>query len=144
MSSYQYIPPTASITSTMATTSTTAGLLNSGITLTAPSNSLLNNSVISITGSNGMSYDDLKPATLEVKGNSVFHHDAQFHGNIKVGGRDLKKCLENIEARLNILRPNHDLESEWDELRELGERYRQMERDMLEKLALVDTLKKKL
>ncbi len=112
-----------------------------GYVLSTPS--ALDNSYISI-GSNGMSYDDLKPASLHVKGNSEFENDAIFKGKLTVGGRDLGKCLENIEARLNILRPNHDLEAEWDELRELGEKYRQMERDMLEKLALVETLKKKL
>ena len=104
---------------------------------------ILNNSYVTLAGSNGMSYDDLKPASLHVKGKSIFEHDAEFSGKLSIGGVDLAESIRNIEARLNILRPNQSLEAEWDELRELGERYRQMERDMLEKLALVDTLKKK-
>jgi hypothetical protein len=85
----------------------------------------------------------LKPASLHVKGNSIFEHDAKFEGNITVKGVDLAEAIKNIEARLNILRPNHKLESEWEELRELGDKYRQLERDMIEKLELVDILKQK-
>lgn len=134
---------TTSCTSTSADTITLTGSMSTsgGYVLTSPS--VLDNTYISI-GSNGMSYDDLKPASLHVKGNSEFEHDANFKGRLTVGGKDLGKCLEDIEARLNILRPNHSLEAEWDELRELGEKYRRLEKDMLEKLALVDVLKKKL
>jgi hypothetical protein len=90
-----------------------------------------------------MSYDDLKPASLHVKGNSVFEHDAKFEGNITVKGVDLAQSIKRIEERLNLLQPNLKLEAEWEELRVLGERYRQLEQDMLEKLALVDMLGKK-
>jgi phospholipase/lecithinase/hemolysin len=128
-----------SITSS-ATISVSGIQPTSSITTTS---SALNNSYITISGSNGMSYDDFKPNTLHVRGKSEFEDDANFSGNVTIDGVNLAQSIKNIEARLNILRPNHNLESEWDELRELGERYRQLERDMLEKLALVDTLKKK-
>ena len=35
--------------------------------------------------------------------------------------------LKTIEQRLNILRPNPELESEWTELRDLGDAYRKLE-----------------
>jgi hypothetical protein len=141
--SYIYTTAPAHTSSVTAPIST-HGMLNSGVTLTVPSNITTTNSgYLQIAGSNGMSYDDLKPASLHVKGNSVFEHDAKFEGNITVKGVDLAEAIQRIEERLNILRPNHKLESEWDELRELGERYRQMERDMLEKLEMVEILKQK-
>jgi len=90
-----------------------------------------------------MSYQDIQPASIHVNGDAKFDGDAEFKGNITVKGVDLAAAIKNIEARLNILRPNHKLEAEWDELRELGEQYRQMERDMLEKLEMVELLKKK-
>ena len=90
-----------------------------------------------------MSYDDLQPKSLLVKGQAKFENDIEVKGQITVDGIDLAAAIRRIEERLNLLEPNKALEAEWDELRELGERYRQMERDMLEKLELVEILKKK-
>ena len=90
-----------------------------------------------------MSYDDLKPNTLHVKGRAEFENDMEVKGKITANGIDLGEALQKIEERLNILRPNHRLEAEWDKLRELGEQYRQLERDMLEKLEMVEILKRK-
>jgi hypothetical protein len=42
-------------------------------------------------------------------------------------------AIDALEQRLNILVPNPELEAEWDELRELGERYRELERQCKEK-----------
>jgi hypothetical protein len=60
----------------------------------------------------------------------------ELHGkdaDIKVNGRSLMSAIDALEQRLNILVPNPELESEWDELRELGERYRELERQCKEK-----------
>jgi hypothetical protein len=60
----------------------------------------------------------------------------ELHGkdaDIKVNGRSLMDAIDALEQRLNILVPNPELESEWDELRELGERYRELERQCKEK-----------
>jgi hypothetical protein len=46
-----------------------------------------------------------------------------------------------LKERLNWLQPNPDMESEWDELRELGERYRELERQCQEKSQVWNTLK---
>ncbi len=59
--------------------------------------------------------------------------DAEIKGKLKVDGRDIGDILNKIEQRLAILRPNPELESRWDELRELGERYRALEADLTEK-----------
>jgi hypothetical protein len=65
--------------------------------------------------------------TLQVKG------DSEFAGDITVQGRSLTDFMDSVEQRLNILRPNPALESEWDQLRELGKQYRELEQQLTEK-----------
>jgi hypothetical protein len=74
-------------------------------------------------------------STLSVKG------DAEFDGDITVKGRSLAEFMESVEQRLNILRPNPALEAEWDQLRALGEQYRELERQLAEKSQMWATLK---
>lgn len=62
--------------------------------------------------------------------------DAEFEGEVKIKGVKLDERLNAIEDRLAILRPNYDLEGKWEELKELGERYRQLEKEILEKEAM--------
>ena len=64
---------------------------------------------------------------LHVQGN------ARVTGDLTVAGISVGETLKRIEERLNILRPNPELESRWDELRELGQRYRELEAELLEK-----------
>lgn len=97
------------------------------------------------TGTNGVSWaslgassisirDDLTPNTLTVQG------DAQFNGNLTVGGINLMDTLKEIERRLNILRVDPVLEERWQELKELGDRYRELEAHILSKERLVKDL----
>ena len=53
--------------------------------------------------------------------------------DIEINGVSLTKTLQSLQDRLNILRPNADLESRWDELRQVRERYQQLEQEILEK-----------
>ena len=62
--------------------------------------------------------------TMELKGDNA---------DIKVNGRSLMDAIDALEQRLNILVPNPELEKEWDELRELGDRYRALEKKCQEK-----------
>jgi hypothetical protein len=55
------------------------------------------------------------------------------NADIVVNGRSLMDAIDTLEQRLNILVPNPELEAEWDELRELGDRYRELERLCKEK-----------
>lgn len=60
----------------------------------------------------------------------------QLHGenaDIEINGKSLMKLLEQFEQRLNLLTPNTELEAEWDELKELGDRYRELEQRCKEK-----------
>ena len=49
--------------------------------------------------------------------------------------------MDRVEERLNILRPNPKLEDKWDELAELGKRYRELEAEILEKEKMWNILK---
>jgi hypothetical protein len=72
-------------------------------------------------------------ATLELRGDNA---------DVVVNGESLMQTLQVLKDRLNWLQPNPDMEAEWDELRELGERYRELERQCKEKSQVWDTLKK--
>ena len=62
--------------------------------------------------------------------------------DIKINGESLMATLRGIQDRLNILRPNQELESEWDQLRVLGEQYRKLEQELEEKSRAWSLLKK--
>ena len=61
--------------------------------------------------------------------------------DIEVNGWSLIDAIKKIEERLNILTPNEDLESQWSELRTLGDQYRKLEQHILDKQATWDRLK---
>ena len=73
---------------------------------------------------------------LNVKG------DAEFEGDVFIKGKSLTDTLSKIEERLAILHPNEKLEQKWDELKELGRLYRELEKDILEKEKIVEILKR--
>ena len=60
--------------------------------------------------------------------------------DIDINGRSLKQFMDNVEQRLNLLRPNTQLEQEWDELKRLGDQYRQLEQHIKEKMKTWDIL----
>jgi len=68
--------------------------------------------------------------------------DAEFHGDLKIKGKSLSESLNNIERRLAILNPNTELESEWEKLKELGDQYRKLENEILEKQHIYNILRK--
>ena len=61
--------------------------------------------------------------------------------DIEVNGWSLMNAIQKIEERLNILHPNTELETEWEELRALGEQYRKLEQHIRDKQATWDRLK---
>jgi hypothetical protein len=61
--------------------------------------------------------------------------------DLDINGKSLKQWMERVEERLNILTPNPTLEKEWDDLRELGERYRELEKKCKEKAEMWKKLK---
>lgn len=61
--------------------------------------------------------------------------------DIDINGISLKTAITEIQQRLNILQPNTKLEAEWDQLRELGEQYRKLEANIVEKQKIWNNLK---
>ena len=62
--------------------------------------------------------------------------------DIEINGESLIDMLKTIEQRLNILRPNTELEKEWDELRQLGDAYRTLESQIQAKMKTWDAIAK--
>lgn len=61
--------------------------------------------------------------------------------DIEVNGISLLKTMQEIQSRLNLLQPNTALEKEWEELYELGRKYRELEQQIKDKQATWDRLK---
>ena len=74
--------------------------------------------------------------TLSVKG------DADFEGDVKIKGKSIVDLINNIEQRLAILHPNEKLEEKWEDLKKLGDMYRQLEQEIIEKEKMWAILKK--
>ena len=53
----------------------------------------------------------------------------------------LQEWQEEVNKKLAILQPNSELEKEWSELRELRERYVELEKELIEKNKVWDILK---
>lgn len=70
---------------------------------------------------------------LELKGDQA---------DVVINGVSLTETLKGIQDRLNMLRPNTALEAEWDQLQELGQQYRRLEAELLEKQRAWEILKK--
>jgi hypothetical protein len=61
--------------------------------------------------------------------------------DIVINGSSLVDAINSIKDRLNCLQINPELEKEWDQLRDLGNQYRELEKQILEKQATWDRLK---
>jgi len=60
--------------------------------------------------------------------------------DIEIDGISLKQTLQEIQHRMAILQPNPELEKEFKELREIRQKYIQLEQNLLEKKEMWDTL----
>ena len=81
-------------------------------------------------------WDHSHKQSLSVRG------DAEFEGDVKIKGKSITEMFAKIEERLAILHPNEVLEAKWEELKALGDKYRELEKDILEKEQIWNTLKK--
>ena len=62
------------------------------------------------------------------------------NADIEINGKSLLDTLRCIEERINILTVNAELESEWEELRELGNQYRALEQRIKDKIKVWNKL----
>ena len=102
-----------------------------------------------ITGTSGISVPwtgtSSNTVTLNAGWNTGASGKIKLEGanaDIEVNGESLMGMIKNIEQRLNILKPNEALESEWAELQALGDAYRKLEADIEAKIKTWDVISK--
>ena len=119
--------------STISLTNNTGGYTISGL------NGATGSNTVWTTNTTAGNYHVNDPAAvLSAGGRMDLTGDA---ADVNINGKSLKGWMEKVEARLNILTPNPELEKEWDELRRLGERYRKLEKKCQEKAEVWKKLK---
>ena len=82
----------------------------------------------------------LTDAYLNSSQNSKITLDGE-DADIEINGRSLMQILDGLEQRLGLLKCREDLESNWSELKALGDQYRAMVKDIEEKTQMWNTLK---
>lgn len=117
-----------------------------------PTASVTNN----VTVSNGGPYSITVPWTTTTSGTGdTFTVDPNWangtsakirldgpDADIEINGESLTDMIKAIEQRLNILKPNEKLESEWAELRALGDQYRELEAKIQAKMKTWEAISK--
>ena len=129
--------------------------VTTGTTYTIPNQSsladLAANSSVRLTGANTSWIDSStlanhkwhsNPMWIDENTSSVVKLEGP-NADIKINGASLNETLRGIQDRLNLLTPNAALEEEWESLRCLGEQYRLLEKEILEKQQVWALLKKK-
>lgn len=56
------------------------------------------------------------------------------NADVIINGKSLGRAIAKIEERLNLLVPNPELEKEWAELKQLGNKYRALEQQINDKM----------
>jgi hypothetical protein len=133
------VTDTTTITSTSPTFSITDNTVSSGLYWGLNGTSAIPGQVLTTDntwGNISLANPNLNGATLSVKGN------ADFEGEVTIKGKNLSDMFQKIEERLAILHPNPELEDKWDELKELGKRYKELEAEIIEKEKIWSILKK--
>jgi hypothetical protein len=112
----------------------TAGNLFVGTATTTP---------YSISGSNGYTNTawatSVAPMTVTQDATITLNGD---RADIVINGKSLGDTLSAIESRLAMLKPDIALETEWAELKRLGDEYRALEQEIKEKMKSWNILKK--
>jgi hypothetical protein len=90
------------------------------------------------TWTNGATGVGQAPVTINASGKIDLQGES---ADITINGMSLKTTLEALQERLNWMQPNTELEAEWDQLRELGDRYRELEQQCQEKSQMWAKLK---
>jgi len=100
-------------------------------------------SVDTITVSDDYSFDfsnidfnTFNPGIDVSQGDIKIHND----GDIKMGEQSLKEFMARVEERLNILQPSPELEEKWNQLKKIGDEYRKLEQELLQKEKVWDAL----
>ena len=123
------LDPSAGVTDSI-TVSSTGGpyTITGGTGITVPWTSTSSNTITMDSSWN-------RPASAKIRLDGP-------EADIEINGESLVDMLKTIERRLNILQPNEKLESEWAELKTLGNAYRKLEADIEAKMKTWDAIAK--
>jgi len=89
------------------------------------------------------------PESEDIATSNIFSMSHDIDGKMRITGDDadieingisLKDTLHNLQERMAILEPNPALEEEFKELRDIRQKYIQLEKNLLEKKQMWDTL----
>lgn len=117
------------------------------ITIGNIANPWLPNSTSGAYTSGGYTTDHYKISDIGYSTSATLSQSGQIsligdNADIDINGVSLKDFMERVESRLGLLSPDSRLEQEWDELRELGDRYRELEKEIHDRMKTFDILKK--
>jgi hypothetical protein len=133
---------TASVSATTASQTYTIGNLGSGLTY---SNTAITGAAYpNVTVSAGSPFTFSAGTTTQPWYSTTVNPKIKLDGegaDIEINGVSLWTTMQEIANRLNILHVNPKLETEWAELRELGEQYRKLEQHIKDKQATFDRIK---
>jgi hypothetical protein len=90
------------------------------------------------TWTNGTTGVGQAPVTVNASGKIDLQGES---ADITINGTSLLATLAALQERLNWMQPATELEAEWDQLRELGDRYRELEKQCREKAQMWTKLK---
>jgi hypothetical protein len=94
-------------------------------------------SIYTTSGASNYTLSDITTAaSYNIRGLKITDDDIEFNG------KSLIKMLETMSERLAILEPNPKLEEEFAQLREVREKYHELEKALIEKKKMWDILKK--
>ena len=132
--------PSSSYGGTDTITLGTNNIANGGVSLTSP---------YTFTGTIGTGFSNTTYTTSGAGTSSPWYTNSvspkiQLSGegaDVEVNGWSLVAAVKRIEERLGLFQPNPELESEWQDLRALGEQYRKLEQHIRDKQATFDRLK---
>ena len=98
-------------------------------------------------GGGGLTNATIAADTTWSNASAVIGHSGRMElkgdqADLLINGVSLRDTLKGIQDRLCMLQPNTALEAEWDQLQELGQQYRKLEAELLEKQRAWDILRK--
>jgi hypothetical protein len=82
---------------------------------------------------------DSNPLKVSNTGQLALNGD---NADIKINGQSLSTWMKTVDQRLAILRPDPELEAEWEELKQLSNRYRELEQEITEKMKTWEIISK--
>lgn len=117
--------------------------INPNVTAAATNYTVASGAMTSGVGGTGYYTFNNYPTDADVLGKNLsIDGDANINGDLTIKGKSINDRLDLIEKRLAILHPNKELEEKWERLKSLGDMYRELEQEIIEKEHIWATLKK--